>query len=241
MGTNQIEEIINLLRTIADTSNENKIALISVVFSGIAVMSSIYFSYKTRKQYIESMNPLLSFQLIDNAGVLYLTMKNTGQSEAKNIKIVFQGIFNNGDIEEFNLDKLFDDVITLYPNEKVVGRIARTGKNIETEIAPVIDVEISFIKGNTLKQECYIRTISYAGETDNPIEERLRDINSKLKEISNSTNRMANYLSGNWLLTIDEMNLQPQRNLYQDIKDAVNNTDRPNENLLGRDENGRMK
>ena len=48
-------------------------------------------------------------------------------------------------------------------------------------------------------------------------------------------------MSGNWLLTIDEMNLQPQRNLYQDIKDAVNNTDRPNENLLGRDENGKMK
>lgn len=42
-------------------------------------------------------------------------------------------------------------------------------------------------------------------------------------------------------MTFDEMNLQPQRNLYQDIKDGVNNKERPDEGLLGHDENGRMK
>ena len=73
------------------------------------------------------------------------------------------------------------------------------------------------------------------------VEMNLDKIDKTLKEISNSNNRMANYFSGNWLLTMDEMNLQPQRNLYQDIKDAVNNIERPDENLLGRDENCRMK
>ena len=67
------------------------------------------------------------------------------------------------------------------------------------------------------------------------------DISSKLKEISYSCNRLANYFSGNWLLTIDEMNIQPQRNFYQDMRDASNNIERSEENLLGRDENGRMK
>ena len=241
MNTEKIDEIIKILRTIADTSTSNKIALLSVILSAIAVGSSIYFSYKTRKQYIESLNPLLSFQLVDNCGLLFLTIKNTGQSEAIEIKIIFDEISNNGEETLFNIAKIFKSELTLYPNEKVTGHIAKAGANISTEIAPTVKVHVSYIKGNNKKKAQYSRSICYAGETDNPIEDRLREIGSKLKEISASNNRMANYFSGNWLLTIDELNLQPQRNLYQDIKDGVNNKERPDEDLLGRDKNGRMK
>ena len=241
MNTEKIDEIIKILRTIADTSTSNKIALLSVILSAIAVGSSIYFSYKTRKQYIESLNPLLSFQLVDNCGLLFLTIKNTGQSEAIEIKIIFDEISNNGEETLFNIAKIFKSELTLYPNEKVTGYIAKAGANISTEIAPTVKVHVSYIKGNNKKKAQYSRSICYAGETDNPIEDRLREIGSKLNEISASNNRMANYFSGNWLLTIDELNLQPQRNLYQDIKDGVNNKERPDEDLLGRDKNGRMK
>ena len=241
MNTEKIDEIIKILRAIADTSTSNKIALLSVILSAIAVGSSIYFSYKTRKQYIESLNPLLSFQLVDNCGLLFLTIKNTGQSEAIEIKIIFDEISNNGEETLFDIAKIFKSELTLYPNEKVTGYIAKAGANISTEIAPTVKVHVSYIKGNNIKKTQYSRSICYAGETDNPIEDRLREIGSKLNEISASNNRMANYFSGNWLLTIDELNLQPQRNLYQDIKDGVNNKERPDEDLLGRDKNGRMK
>lgn len=241
MNTEKIDEIIKILRAIADTSTSNKIALLSVILSAIAVGSSIYFSYKTRKQYIESLNPLLSFQLVDNCGLLFLTIKNTGQSEAIEIKIIFDEISNNGEETLFDIAKIFKSELTLYPNEKVTGYIAKAGANISTEIAPTVKVHVSYIKGNNKKKTRYSRSICYAGETDNPIEDRLREIGSKLNEISASNNRMANYFSGNWLLTIDELNLQPQRNLYQDIKDGVNNKERPDEDLLGRDKNGRMK
>lgn len=241
MNTEKIDEIIKILRAIADTSTSNKIALLSVILSAIAVGSSIYFSYKTRKQYIESLNPLLSFQLVDNCGLLFLTIKNTGQSEAIEIKIIFDEISNNGEETLFDIAKIFKSELTLYPNEKVTGYIAKAGANISTEIAPTVKVHVSYIKGNNKKKTQYSRSICYAGETDNPIEDRLREIGSKLNEISASNNRMANYFSGNWLLTIDELNLQPQRNLYQDIKDRVNNKERPDEDLLGRDKNGRMK
>lgn len=241
MNTEKIDEIIKILRAIADTSTSNKIALLSVILSAIAVGSSIYFSYKTRKQYIESLNPLLSFQLVDNCGLLFLTIKNTGQSEAIEIKIIFDEISNNGEETLFDIAKIFKSELTLYPNEKVTGYIAKAGVNISTEIAPTVKVHVSYIKGNNKKKTQYSRSICYAGETDNPIEDRLREIGSKLNEISASNNRMANYFSGNWLLTIDELNLQPQRNLYQDIKDGVNNKERPDEDLLGRDKNGRMK
>lgn len=241
MNTEKIDEIIKILRAIADTSTSNKIALLSVILSAIAVGSSIYFSYKTRKQYIESLNPLLSFQLVDNCGLLFLTIKNTGQSEAIEIKIIFDEISNNGEETLFDIAKIFKSELTLYPNEKVTGYIAKAGANISTEIAPTVKVHVSYIKGNNKKKTQYSRSICYAGETDNPIEDRLREIGSKLNEISASNNRMANYFSGNWLLTIDELNLQPQRNLYQDIKDGVNNKERPDEDLLRRDKNGRMK
>lgn len=241
MNTEKIDEIIKILRAIADTSTSNKIALLSVILSAIAVGSSIYFSYKTRKQYIESLNPLLSFQLVDNCGLLFLTIKNTGQSEAIEIKIIFDEISNNGEETLFDIAKIFKSELTLYPNEKVTGYIAKAGANISTEIAPTVKVHVSYIKGNNKKKTQYSRSICYAGETDNPLEDRLREIGSKLNEISASNNRMANYFSGNWLLTIDELNLQPQRNLYQDIKDGVNNKERPDEDLLGRDKNGRMK
>lgn len=241
MNTEKIDEIIKILRAIADTSTSNKIALLLVILSAIAVGSSIYFSYKTRKQYIESLNPLLSFQLVDNCGLLFLTIKNTGQSEAIEIKIIFDEISNNGEETLFDIAKIFKSELTLYPNEKVTGYIAKAGANISTEIAPTVKVHVSYIKGNNKKKTQYSRSICYAGETDNPIEDRLREIGSKLNEISASNNRMANYFSGNWLLTIDELNLQPQRNLYQDIKDGVNNKERPDEDLLGRDKNGRMK
>ena len=241
MNTEKIDEIIKILRAIADTSTSNKIALLSVILSAIAVGSSIYFSYKTRKQYIESLYHLLSFQLVDNCGLLFLTIKNTGQSEAIEIKIIFDEISNNGEETLFDIAKIFKSELTLYPNEKVTGYIAKAGANISTEIAPTVKVHVSYIKGNNKKKTQYSRSICYAGETDNPIEDRLREIGSKLNEISASNNRMANYFSGNWLLTIDELNLQPQRNLYQDIKDGVNNKERPDEDLLGRDKNGRMK
>ena len=243
MDTEQVNEILRLLKIIADSSTANKIAAISMIVSGIAVLSSIYFSHQTRVQYIESLSPMLSFELREIKGILFLTVSNTGQSYAERIDLSFKSMNNNGEETEFDIDKIFETDFTLYPNEKITGSIARSGANIATETAPAIQIEVAYIKGNTQKKTEYSRWIYFTGTIDSNefVEKSLDKIDKTLKEISNSNNRMANYLSGNWLLTIDEMNLQPQRNLYQDIKDAVNNTDRPNENLLGRDENGRMK
>lgn len=52
MDTEQVNEILRLLKIIADSSTANKIAAISMIVSGIAVLSSIYFSHQTRVQYI---------------------------------------------------------------------------------------------------------------------------------------------------------------------------------------------
>lgn len=54
MNIIQFNEIIELLHSISDNSTANIIALVSVIISGIAVLSSTYFSVQTRKQYIDS-------------------------------------------------------------------------------------------------------------------------------------------------------------------------------------------
>lgn len=243
MNIEQVNEILRLLKTIADSSTANKIAAISMIVSGIAVLSSIYFNHQTRVQYIESRDPLLSFELNEIKGILFLTIINNGQSYAKDITIVFDTIKNNGEKNKFEIDDIFKEPITLYPTEKITGVVAISGANVVTSIAPIIQIELSYIKGNTKKKDGYTRciTLSETIDTNNFVEKRLEEIDKTLKQISRSNNRVANYLTGNYLLTVDEMNFYPQRNLYQDIKDGVNNKERPDEFLLGRDENGQMK
>lgn len=232
MDTEQVNEVLKLLKIIADSSTANKIAAISMVVSGIAVLSSIYFSHQTRVQYIDSLRPMLSFELNEIKGILFLTVANTGQSYAEEITLSFKTINNNGEEKDFDLDKIFKSNFTLYPNEKITGSIASSGANIATETAPAIQIKVAYTKGNTKKKVEYLRWIYFTGTigSNEFVEMSLDKIDKTLKEISNSNNRMANYFSGNWLLTMDEMNLQPQRNLYQDKKDAVKNIECPDEN-----------
>ena len=240
MDITKVEEILALLHTIADSSISNTIAFISTLVSGIAVLSSIYFSHKTRVQYIDSLSPLLSFHLTEKTGLLYLTVKNTGQSEATDLEISFEELKNNGGENNFVIDEIFKNAMTLYPNEQITGYISRSGANIVTAIAPMIRVHVSFRKGNTKKNEQYSRWICYSGNIDenNFLEKNLEDISRKLNEISYSNNRMANYFEGKFLLKTDEINAYPYSSLYQDMKDAVNNVERSSEKRSGRDETG---
>ena len=83
--------------------NLNIIALVSVIISGIAVLSSIYFSVQTRKQYIDSLSPLLSFRLYEKSGYLFLRIENTGQSEAR---ISLDRLQNSQDCHQSILKKM---------------------------------------------------------------------------------------------------------------------------------------
>lgn len=109
MSTAQINEIISLLQAIADSSMANKIAFIATLVSACALLSSIYFSHKTNVQYLNSLSPLLSCELSENAGILYLTISNTGQSKATKIKVSLDRISNNGERNEFVTDDIFKE------------------------------------------------------------------------------------------------------------------------------------
>ena len=242
MSTVQINEIISLLQTIADSSMANKIAFIATLVSACALLSSIYFNHKTNVQYLNSLSPLLSCELSENAGVLYLAISNTGQSKATKIKVLLNEISNNGERNEIVTDDIFKEELELYPNEKITGQIAFSGENLVTRIAPVIQMSLLYCEGNTQKTVKYDRKVCFTKsiEKNEGISEKIGDISKKLNEISYSNNRMANYFEGRCFFKFDEQNAFPYSSLYKDMKNAFHDVENP-EIEEGRDKNGNLK
>ena len=171
-----------------------------------------------------------------------MRIENTGQSEATEISLTFKELSNNGEQNKFELDEILKSKLTLYPNETVTGGICRSGRNIVTSIAPVIKVEVSYIKGNTKEKIQFFRCICYTGTNDENVFMKceLEDISRKLNEISCSSNRMANYFEGRFFLKSDVINAYPSSSMYKDLKDAINKTEREEIKENTRDELGNL-
>lgn len=220
-ASEQLSEIIRLLK---HSDFSNYIASLSVLVAIIAIIVNIVYSHKNHKQYIESLKPLLSFKFYESSGLLFLSVKNTGQSEAKNIKLHIRNIRNNGDNNKLILDDLFKNSFMLYPNEEIQGIVAVSGENINTNIFPQIDITISFTKGNDNKKNTYSRTITFKRTLKE--KNQLSKIEESIGSISYSNNRLANYIEGRTLYVFDKKNVPPNNSLFKDMKDAINNVDR---------------
>ena len=72
------------------------ISAVSAVISLLSVGTSIYYNNKNQKQYNRSLEPSLSFRLLELNGMLYLQIVNAGKSAAENIKITVKTLENNG-------------------------------------------------------------------------------------------------------------------------------------------------
>lgn len=221
---NKLEEIITLIKA---TTLSDYIACISLVISIIALIANIITNKKNHKQYIESLKPLLSFDFFEINGVLLLSIKNTGQTEAKNIRIEISELRDNGKYNKLHLDNLFKTEFMLYPTEEVQGMVGFSGESIEENVFPTIDVKVSYLNGNDNKDVKYSRTISFKKIIygRNP----LSRIEDSIESISYSNNRLANYIEGRTLFTFDKLNVFPNNSLYKDIKDAINNVEREKE------------
>ena len=219
----------------------NKIAFIATVVSAFALISSIHFNHKTNVQYLNSLSPLLSCELSETAGFLYLTISNTGQSKATKIKVSLDRISNNGERNEFVSDDIFKEELELYPNERITGRIAISGENVVNGIAPVVKMSLNYQEGNTQKNVKYNRRVCFTRNIENnsDISEKISDISKKLNEISYSNNRMANYFEGRCLFKSDDLNVLPHGSLYQDMKEAFHNVEN-HESAVERNENGEL-
>ena len=219
--TKRLDEIISLLK---DSSFSNLTAVLSIIVAVIAIVVNIVSGYKNHKQYIESLKPLLAFDLYEMNGFLILSIKNVGQSEARSIKLHIKHIKNNGDKNEIYQEPLFNSDFMLYPSEEVQGVVAVSGGNIACTICPAIDISISFQEGNDNQFVEYSRTIHF--KRNIYTKNRLSKIEDSIESISYSNNRIANYIEGRTLFTYDKINVMPHNSLYKDMQDAFNNVKR---------------
>ncbi len=227
--------------------------IIKLILDALASFSTfilLFFSYgeykHARKEYIESLDPLLSFKLVSENNKLMLKIKNTGKSQATNITVDLLELKNNGD-EKIERSNYLDEEFMLYPEEEICSFIAFSGKDTSTPVFPFLKINVRYKKGNTHKIESYERTVHFTESTNLlPLEtimnESLNSISNKLNEISYSNNRMANYFEGRYLSKFDELNVLPHNSLYKDIKDAVHNIEHDENELPknGRDQDGKL-
>ena len=204
--------------------SSNFIAFASFLISTAALLVTVIYNSISHKQYIESLNPTLSFKLIQNDGKLYLSITNTGQSSAKGIRVSIEELCNNGDEDNLRLDKLFYNEFDLFPQETVQGIVGFSGENMGQDIFPVVKLDISYTKSNNNKKEAYQRTVTFTRTYENNID--LSKLENKLNSISYSNNRVANYLEGRTLYVFDEINTHPNNSFFKDMKDALNNIER---------------
>ena len=198
------------------------VSILAAFISLIAVIVSIYYNHKNNKQYLKSLDPLLSFKLLELKKELYLRITNTGKSAANDISIKIIKIENNGDRNELNLDTLFDKKFELYPDESTQGRIAFWGETICSSAFPKIDITIRYRKGITGKQVYMERTVIFSPSYDNKIygdfNIDLRELNKNMNVMAKANLRTANYLDGCQVAPFDELNILAHRSLHDDLQ-----------------------
>lgn len=191
---------------------------------------ALWQNHQTQMQYLESQEPLLSMELIEEDSILYLAMENTGGVEAKDIKIKVSNILNNGENNRLDLDGLFDMVFELYPKEKVKGRLAYSGENIATEIFPQISIKVSYTRPDLKRKKEYERTVIYnSGHLPNmnvSSNTKYDSIASDVDKIARANVRIANYLDGRQVTKLDEINILAGRSLKNDIADIMKSVEK---------------
>jgi hypothetical protein len=187
---------------------------------------ALWQNRKIHEQHMESLAPALSMNLTSLNSVLYLTIENTGQSEAHDVEVSVEWIENNGEKHRLELDDLFSSNFELYPNEAVQGRVIGSGENIATQIFPMVNVTVSYrCPRLNNRQETYVRRVIY----DNGYTKKVvadvnvdnRRMESDVDAIARSVVRMANYLEGRHLAKFDMLDVQPKSSLRNDMVEAI--------------------
>lgn len=186
---------------------------------------ALWQNHTIQEQHIESQEPLLSMNLVENNSMLYLVVENTGGVEAKDISLKVLNIYNNGGNDELCLDGLFGTVFELYPKEKVKGRIAFSGESISTEIFPQIRLSVSYTRPDLNRKREYERTVVYNNEFENSASSSennvSKNIASDVDKIARANVRIANYLDGHQVAKFDELNILANRSLRNDLVEAI--------------------
>lgn len=96
---------------------------------------ALWQNHRFHQYHIENLEPMISMRLFSLNNSLYLSIKNTGQTEARDLKVKINSLINNGN-NKLLCDDLFKMPFELFPNESVQGMVAYDGSNIGMNIFP---------------------------------------------------------------------------------------------------------
>lgn len=186
---------------------------------------ALWQNHLINKQNLDHMQPALSMRLNSVGHFLYLRVENIGMSAADNISISFLKLQNNGYVNDWILDGLFNNSFELYPKESVQGRVAVYGLDIRCEIFPIITIKVSYLRKDCGKRVTFERTVIYDGSnevtSDNQNIAYLSAVKSDIDKIARANVRIANYLDGCKVAKFDELNIISNRSLKDDLSDAI--------------------
>ena len=109
--------------------------LIMAAITFASVIVALYSVWDSKKRYLDSIQPIISFKLSCIGNWLNLEIINTGKSPAHNLIVKITG-FLEGDVEYKNEnDMLSGQSFDLYPDEIVCNHIAKINKPVSRAIA----------------------------------------------------------------------------------------------------------
>ena len=202
------------------------ISSIATLIAAISTIVAIIANIRSNRQYKKSIEPQLSMHLVNFNNMLYLQVKNTGKTVARNISLIPCCLTNNGDNDEQpRKDGLFAMQFELYPDEVVQTEVCRTYNTILTKAFPQLELNVSYQAEGVRKQVVYQRTVTFAPAYDNKIVADvnldLRNMESSISSISRSAVRTANYLDGCQVAPFDELNILANKSLENDLRSAL--------------------
>lgn len=202
------------------------ISAIAALIAAISTVAAIWSNITNSKQYRKSMEPQLSMELVNFSNILYLQVKNTGKTVAKDICLKPQILSNNGDNDnEINQDGLFATNFELYPEELVQTKVAFCYDTVCSQAFPQLKLLVSYKQLGVKKTVKYTRTITYAPAYNSKILADVnldtRNIESSLRHISRASVRTANYLDGHQVTEFDELDILSGKSLENDLRAAL--------------------
>ncbi len=195
------------------------VEIIAVVISGISLLIVIINQFKM----IKDKEPQLSFNLRSINDFLYLRVRNSGLTKAKNIRITIIKIYNNGDsgIQE---DQIFQIPFELAAQEEVQGMIGFLNESISNHPFPYVDIKVCYDKPHFIKRVKYERQVFYYASVEEKLSVDtgldLRSIDHNINNIHKSTLRLANYFDGNEIAPFDELNIVSGNHFQKDLKNV---------------------
>ena len=207
------------------------IAAISALIAAASAIAAFISNHQNKKQYLESIQPQLSMSLVEFNSWLYLRIKNTGRTAAKNILISLKTIKDNGCFDELAPDSLFASSFELYPEETVQGKVALYREDILHRAFPSVEMDVSYESSVNGQKYKYTRTVTFLSTYGEKISADVNcdigEIEDALKCISRAVVRTANYLDGRQIASFDKLDILAGKTLENDLHKTSGQPEKP--------------